>query len=179
MTSLPSRKTSARKPSHFGSKIHSPAVGSSLTRFASIGRIGGLTGSCIVRVIVFDTDYTDSWSRGSFWADRFRGLLVAPSPRPRSRCAQQHIFRRAKHCSSLIATDHWKLIEKSLHSLIVLQKLEEQLDWNRSPHENRAAAHFSRVVFDRIFKLHDSKKLYSFVHFVPFCGIFSRDVERL
>src|ERR1043166_1907291 len=48
MTSLPSRKTSARKPSHLGSKIHSPAAGSLSTRLASIGRIGGFTGSCII-----------------------------------------------------------------------------------------------------------------------------------
>src|SRR5687768_14037573 len=46
-TSLPSRKIRARKPSHFGSKIQSPFVGSSLTRFASIGKTGGFTGSCM------------------------------------------------------------------------------------------------------------------------------------
>src|SRR5260370_23878652 len=39
--SSPSRNTSARKPSHLGSKIQSPSAGNSSTRFASIGRIGG------------------------------------------------------------------------------------------------------------------------------------------
>src|SRR5580658_8891593 len=44
--SSPSRNTSARKPSHFGSKTQSPSDGNSSTRLASIGKIGGLTGSC-------------------------------------------------------------------------------------------------------------------------------------
>src|SRR5258705_7874515 len=44
--SSPSRKTSARNPSHFGSKIQSPSAGNSLTRLASIGNSGGFTGSC-------------------------------------------------------------------------------------------------------------------------------------
>jgi hypothetical protein len=43
--SSPSRNTSARNPSHLGSKIQSPSAGNSPTRFASIGRIGGFTGS--------------------------------------------------------------------------------------------------------------------------------------
>src|SRR5688500_1007516 len=38
-----SRKMSVRKPSHLGSKIHPSPGGSSPTRFASIGRTGGLT----------------------------------------------------------------------------------------------------------------------------------------
>src|SRR4029077_1853730 len=42
-TSSPSRKNSARKPSHLGSKIQPSPGGSSPTRFASIGRTGGLT----------------------------------------------------------------------------------------------------------------------------------------
>src|SRR4051812_26009188 len=42
--SSPSRKTSERKPSHLGSKIHSPSDGISPTRLASIGSTGGLTG---------------------------------------------------------------------------------------------------------------------------------------
>src|ERR1700735_4277376 len=42
--SSPSRKTKARKPSHFGSKIQSPSVGNSSTRLASIGNSGGVTG---------------------------------------------------------------------------------------------------------------------------------------
>jgi hypothetical protein len=41
--SSPSRNTSARKPSHLGSKIQLPSAGNSSTRFASIGRIGGFT----------------------------------------------------------------------------------------------------------------------------------------
>src|SRR5215472_7474804 len=41
--SSPSRNTSARKPSHLGSKIHSSPSGNSLTRLASIGKIGGWT----------------------------------------------------------------------------------------------------------------------------------------
>src|SRR5687768_9389313 len=41
----------ARNPSHFGSKTHSPAVGNSATRLASIGRTGGFTGSCIANLI--------------------------------------------------------------------------------------------------------------------------------
>src|SRR5580700_4380466 len=44
--SSPSRNTSARKPSHFGSKTQSPSAGNSSSRFASIGRIGGFTGRC-------------------------------------------------------------------------------------------------------------------------------------
>src|SRR5205823_4294029 len=39
-----SRNTSVRKPSHLGSKIHPSPGGSSATRFASMGRIGGLQG---------------------------------------------------------------------------------------------------------------------------------------
>src|ERR1700690_662946 len=46
-TSSPSRKTSARKPSHFGSKIHPSPRGSSPTRSASIGKTGGATGNCM------------------------------------------------------------------------------------------------------------------------------------
>src|SRR5260370_11531066 len=38
--SSPSRITSARKPSHLGSKIESPSAANSSTHFASIGRIG-------------------------------------------------------------------------------------------------------------------------------------------
>src|SRR5260370_2322088 len=41
--SSPSRNTSARKPSHLGSKIQSPSAGNSSTRFASIGRSGGFS----------------------------------------------------------------------------------------------------------------------------------------
>src|SRR6266702_6529045 len=39
-----SQKTSARKPSHFGSNTQSSPGGSSSTRLASIGRSGGFTG---------------------------------------------------------------------------------------------------------------------------------------
>ena len=45
-TSSPSRNISARKPSHFGSKIQLAPEGNSAIRFESIGRIGGFTGSC-------------------------------------------------------------------------------------------------------------------------------------
>src|SRR5438105_4037127 len=48
-TSSPSRNTSVRKPSHFGSKIQPSPGGRSPTRFASIGRTGGFTGSCTLR----------------------------------------------------------------------------------------------------------------------------------
>src|SRR5678815_2169483 len=47
-SSSPSRNTSVRKPSHFGSKIQLSPGGSSLTRLASIGRTGGLTGRSIL-----------------------------------------------------------------------------------------------------------------------------------
>src|SRR5215467_6577055 len=39
---------SVRKPSHLGSKIHSPAAGIWSTRLASIGRIGGFTGRFMI-----------------------------------------------------------------------------------------------------------------------------------
>src|SRR5580698_1526020 len=42
--SSPSRKTSARKPSHLGSKIQLSPAGSAAIRLASIGRTGGFTG---------------------------------------------------------------------------------------------------------------------------------------
>src|ERR1700751_1161771 len=45
--SSPSRKTRARKPSHFGSNTHPSSAGNSLTRLASMGRTGGFTGSCM------------------------------------------------------------------------------------------------------------------------------------
>src|SRR3984957_15457039 len=45
--SSPSRKTRARKPSHFGSKTHVSPEGISPTRLASMGRTGGFTGSCM------------------------------------------------------------------------------------------------------------------------------------
>src|SRR5205809_4046424 len=44
--SSPSRNTSVRKPSHFGSKIHPSPGGNSPTRLASIGSTGGLTTRC-------------------------------------------------------------------------------------------------------------------------------------
>jgi hypothetical protein len=44
--SSPSRKINARKPSHFGSKIHVSPAGTSSTRLASIGNTGGFTGRC-------------------------------------------------------------------------------------------------------------------------------------
>ena len=44
--SSPSRKTSARNPSHLGSNIQSSPSGNSPTRLASMGRSGGFTGSC-------------------------------------------------------------------------------------------------------------------------------------
>src|ERR1700683_5668582 len=44
--SSPSRNTSARKPSHVGSKIQDEPAGSCAIRFDSIGRNGGFTGSC-------------------------------------------------------------------------------------------------------------------------------------
>src|ERR1051326_5267854 len=47
-SSSPSRKTSVRKPSHLGSKIHPSPGGNSPTRVASIGRTGGFTGRSIV-----------------------------------------------------------------------------------------------------------------------------------
>src|SRR5678815_4948639 len=91
-TSLPSRKMSARKPSHLGSKIHAPALGSSLTRFASIGRMGGLTGSSIIcvfdpQITRIDCDVASPRKRSGRY--RFRGLSWPPhqghSLRPRSR----------------------------------------------------------------------------------------------
>ncbi len=48
--SSPSRNTTARNPSHFGSNIHSP-TGKPSVRFASIGRTGGFTGNCTPKVI--------------------------------------------------------------------------------------------------------------------------------
>src|SRR5271170_7289473 len=45
--SSPSRKTRARKPSHFGSNNHPSPAGNSPTRFASMGKTGGFTGSCM------------------------------------------------------------------------------------------------------------------------------------
>src|SRR2546426_10834964 len=45
--SSPSRNTSVRNPSHFGSKIHVPPAGNSPTRLASIGKTGGFTGRFI------------------------------------------------------------------------------------------------------------------------------------
>src|SRR5262245_18491473 len=45
--SSPSRKTRARNPSHFGSKIQLSPSGNSLTRLASIGRIGAFTSRSI------------------------------------------------------------------------------------------------------------------------------------
>src|SRR6478672_162014 len=49
--SSPSRKTSARKPSHLGSKIQLPSSGSSPIRLASIGKMGGFTGRFTLPVI--------------------------------------------------------------------------------------------------------------------------------
>src|ERR1700733_13059500 len=49
--SSPSRKTKARKPSHLGSKIQVLPTGNSATRLASMGKTGGLTGSCMPHVI--------------------------------------------------------------------------------------------------------------------------------
>src|ERR1700678_4176768 len=49
--SSPSRKTSTRKPSHLGSKIHPSPSGKPATRFASIGKRGGLSGRCIARFV--------------------------------------------------------------------------------------------------------------------------------
>ncbi len=42
--SSPSRKMRTRNPSHLGSKIQSPVLGTSSTRLASMGRMVGLTG---------------------------------------------------------------------------------------------------------------------------------------
>src|SRR5688572_3484297 len=50
--SSPSRKISVRKPSHFGSKSHPSPCGSSLTRFASIGKTGGFTGRSIPKAVI-------------------------------------------------------------------------------------------------------------------------------
>ena len=49
-TSSPSRKTIARKPSHFGSNSQPSPVGSPSEAFASIGSSGGSKGSFIPRV---------------------------------------------------------------------------------------------------------------------------------
>src|SRR5215212_6306172 len=91
---------SARKPSHFGSKIHAPVLGSSLTRFASIGRIGGLTGSCI---ICLGTDYTDRSFRCES-AEAFLGgslprTLVAPSPRRLSETRGSRTLKASDLCN--------------------------------------------------------------------------------
>src|SRR5438046_2232028 len=45
-SSSASRKNSARKPSHFGSKSHPSPSGKAWAGLASIGRTGGLTARC-------------------------------------------------------------------------------------------------------------------------------------
>src|SRR6185436_14881842 len=50
-SSSPSRKISVRNPSHLGSKSHPSPGGRSLTRLASIGRTGGVTGRSMANVI--------------------------------------------------------------------------------------------------------------------------------
>src|SRR5580704_14155605 len=64
--SSPSRNTSARKPSHLGSKTQSPSDGNSSTRFASIGKIGGLTGSCTLYGIPHRANASYVWRRKAF-----------------------------------------------------------------------------------------------------------------
>src|SRR2546423_15541728 len=136
-----------------------------------MGRTGGFTGSCIAHVICRICGQTSTQierAHVSALGDRLRGLCVAPSPRPpseiqdhrisnlRSGCTQQHISRGAEHCPSLIATDHRKLIEKSVHGLVVLQKLKEELDRYCCPYKDCTVA--SRVAFDHVFKLHYSRE---------------------
>jgi hypothetical protein len=67
----PSRKMRARKPSHLGSKIQVSPSGRSSMRFASMGRIGGLTGR-----------FTCSWyrSRGKQPKARVGQILVTMIP---------------------------------------------------------------------------------------------------
>src|SRR5579863_6658274 len=60
--SSPSRKISARNPSHLGSKSQSSPAGNSSTRLASIGKRGGLTGRS-----------TPSYY-GKFWYGKFSVL---------------------------------------------------------------------------------------------------------
>src|SRR3954469_23490068 len=60
--SSPSRKISARKPSHLGSKIQPSPGGSAPTRLASIGSSGGLTARFMTaeygaRLIASDSGY--------------------------------------------------------------------------------------------------------------------------
>ena len=97
---------------------------------------------------------------------RFRGLFVAPSPRPlteirdpstsnlRSGCTQQHFQRGAEHCPCLITTNHRKLVQERIHRLIIFKKLEEQSDWNCRTDKHYAATTLSRVAFNHVFEIH-------------------------
>jgi hypothetical protein len=106
--------------------------------------------------------------RGSALGVRLRELrgpltkatLRDPSSTPsslRSGCAQQHVARGAEHGPSLITSDHGKLVEESLHGLIVLEKLEEQTDRHRRSDKDRTATGLSAVSFNRVFKFHVSR----------------------
>ena len=64
-----------------------------------------------------------------------RGLSVAPSPKATSRLqifleCQQQISRCAEYAARLVAADGGKLVQKRLHGLIVVQKLEQKRDRN-------------------------------------------------
>src|ERR1700730_14145545 len=87
-----SRNTRARKPSHFGSKIHAPVLGNSLTRFASIGKIGGFTGSCILEVRRVLLGDKDEWFPSAGNRDRMRYHLL----RARGRRALLKCFKGRK-----------------------------------------------------------------------------------
>src|SRR5438105_2768308 len=63
-TSGPSRKITARKPSHFGSYSQRPLRGTSGCALASIGARGGAIGSVIRQGCP-----TDQWARGNLYGD--------------------------------------------------------------------------------------------------------------
>src|SRR6185503_18877332 len=81
-----SRKTRARNPSHFGSKIQSPLVGNSPIRLASIGKTGGFTGR---------------FTRQSYTEGANGGDLAPPQNRHIDRCSLRkrgflHLYTNAR-----------------------------------------------------------------------------------
>src|SRR5258705_7473852 len=67
------------------------------------------------------------------------------------RTFKQQVSRGAEHCKRLGTANSRKLIEESVHSLVVLQKLEQAFDRNTRPRK-----HFDPfpITFNKLFHHH-------------------------
>jgi hypothetical protein len=67
---------------------------------------------------------------------------------------EQPLFRKFEHAVHLLSIDRGKLVEKLINRFAVLETIEEVLNGDARAVKDRRAAHFSRIHFNKIMRVH-------------------------